>query len=98
MERAIMLSTLLEQSKETDVPDAFVLQNGKLLKVNMAAAGGQVLTKAGGLTPLGSKANIKVFREQCGRRPSEALGGELEQQSEGIPVSRYGVLACAELL
>ena len=32
-----------------------------------------------------------------GARP-EALGGELEQQSEGIPVSCHGVLACTELL
>ncbi|MFH1150272.1 MAG: AIM24 family protein [Actinomycetota bacterium] len=47
--RAITLAALLEQSKETDVPDAFVLQNGKLLKVNMAASGGQVLTKAGAM-------------------------------------------------
>ena len=33
-----------------------------------------------------------------GRRPSEPLGGELEQQSKGVPVGRYGVLACTELL
>lgn len=49
MERAIMLSTLLEEAKEVDVPDAFVLQNKKLLKVQMQAAGGQVLTKAGAM-------------------------------------------------
>jgi uncharacterized protein (AIM24 family) len=44
-----MLSTLLEEAKEVDVPDAFVLQNKKLLKVQMQAAGGQVLTKAGAM-------------------------------------------------
>lgn len=49
MQRAITLSSLLEESKEVDVPDAFILQNKKLLKVNMAAAGGQVLTKAGAM-------------------------------------------------
>lgn len=49
MKRAIMLANLLEEGKEVDVPDAFVLQNGKLLKVNMAAAGGQVLCKAGSM-------------------------------------------------
>src|SRR5450759_4073838 len=49
MERAIMLKNLLDQAKEVEVPDAFVLQNKKLLKVQMEAAGGQVLTKAGAL-------------------------------------------------
>lgn len=49
MQRAIMLSTLLEEAKEVDVPDAFVLQNKKLLKVQMQAAGGQVLAKAGSM-------------------------------------------------
>lgn len=49
MIRAIQLSALLEEARETDVPDAFVLQNKKLLKVNMAASGGQVLAKAGAM-------------------------------------------------
>lgn len=49
MKRAITLQTLLEQQKEVDVADAFILQNGKLLKVNMEASGGQVLTKAGAM-------------------------------------------------
>jgi len=49
MERAIMLKNLLDQAKEVEVPDAFVLQNKKLLKVQMEAAGGQVLTKAGAM-------------------------------------------------
>ena len=49
MERATNLSNLVEQSKEVEVPDAFVLQNKKLLKVNMAASGGQVLAKAGSM-------------------------------------------------
>ena len=49
MERAITLGGLLEQAKEVDVPDAFILQNRKLLKVNMDASGGQVLTKAGAM-------------------------------------------------
>jgi hypothetical protein len=47
---------------------------------------------------LPQEGNIKVFCEQCGRHPPEPLGGESEQQSERIPVSRYGVLAGAELL
>ncbi|MBU4174914.1 MAG: AIM24 family protein [Actinobacteria bacterium] len=49
MERAVQLSQLLEEGKEVEVEDAFVLQSKKLLKVNMAAAGGQVLTKAGAM-------------------------------------------------
>ena len=47
---------------------------------------------------LPQEGNIEVFDAQFRRRPSKALGGELEQQSEGIPVSRYGVLACTQLL
>jgi len=47
---------------------------------------------------LPQEGNIEVFHGQFGRRPSKTLGGELEQQTEGISVSRYGVLACAELL
>jgi uncharacterized protein (AIM24 family) len=58
MERAIMLSNLLEQSKEVEVEDAFVLQNKKLLKVNMAAAGGQVLTKAGAMVAYQGQMNF----------------------------------------
>jgi hypothetical protein len=46
---------------------------------------------------LPQEGNIEVLHEQFGRRPSETLGGELEQQAEGIPVSSYGVLACTEL-
>jgi uncharacterized protein (AIM24 family) len=49
MQRAIMLKNLLDEAKEVEVPDAFVLQNKKLLKVQMEAAGGQVLTKAGAM-------------------------------------------------
>jgi len=49
MDRAIQLSSLLEQSKEVEVEDAFILQNKKLLKVQMEASGGQVLCKAGAM-------------------------------------------------
>jgi len=49
MERATNLQNLVQQSQEVDVPDAFVLQNKKLLKVNMDACGGTVLTKAGSM-------------------------------------------------
>ncbi len=40
MKRAITLENLLTEAKEVDAPDAFILQNKKLLKVNMEASGG----------------------------------------------------------
>ncbi len=43
------LDQLYKASLETDTPDAFSLQNKKLLKVNMQASGGQVLCKAGSM-------------------------------------------------
>ncbi len=43
------LDQLYKSSLETDTPDAFSLQNKKLLKVNMQASGGQVLCKAGSM-------------------------------------------------
>lgn len=76
MERAIMLSTLLEQSKETDVPDAFVLQNGKLLKVNMAAAGGQVLTKAGAMIAYQGQMNFARKGGGAGKWLKKQVSGE----------------------
>ena len=76
MERAIMLSTLLEQSKETDVPDAFVLQNGKLLKVNMAAAGGQVLTKAGAMIAYQGQMNFAKKGGGAGKWLKKQVSGE----------------------
>ncbi len=47
--RATSLAALVAESKETDIPDAFVLQHKKLLKVNMAASGGQVMAKNGAM-------------------------------------------------
>jgi len=47
---------------------------------------------------LPQEGNIEVFDAQFRRRSSKARGGELKQQSEGIPVSCYGILACTKLL
>ena len=44
-----MLTNLLNESREVEVQDAFILQNKKLLKVQMEASGGQVLCKAGSM-------------------------------------------------
>ncbi len=49
MEKAMRLNQLLEQGREVETPDAFVLQNKKLLKVNMASARGKVMAKAGSM-------------------------------------------------
>jgi uncharacterized protein (AIM24 family) len=43
------LAGLVQDSLEVESPDAFSLQNKKLLRVNMAACGGQVLAKAGSM-------------------------------------------------
>jgi uncharacterized protein (AIM24 family) len=43
------LSALFAASKEKESPNAFVLQNKKLLKVNMTACGGYVMAKAGSM-------------------------------------------------
>ncbi len=87
MERAIMLSTLLEQSRETDIPDAFVLQNGKLLKVNMAAAGGQVLTKAGAMIAYQGQMNFAKKGGGAGKWLKKQVSGEqftlMEVNGEG---------------
>ncbi len=47
--RATTLAALVNESREVDLPDAFVLQHKKLLKVNMAASGGQVIAKVGSM-------------------------------------------------
>jgi hypothetical protein len=47
---------------------------------------------------LPQEANIEVFHEQFRRCPSQPLRCKLEQQSKGVPVSRYGVLARTELV
>ncbi len=43
------LAALVQESLEVESPNAFNLQNKKLLRVNMAASGGSVLAKAGSM-------------------------------------------------
>jgi uncharacterized protein (AIM24 family) len=43
------LAALVQESIEVESPNAFNLQNKKLLRVNMAASGGQVLAKSGAM-------------------------------------------------
>ena len=76
MQRAIQLSTLLEEAMETDVPDAFVLQNKKLLKVNMTASGGQVLTKAGAMIAYQGQMNFAKKGGGAGKWLKKQVSGE----------------------
>ena len=76
MQRAIQLSTLLEEARETDVPDAFVLQNKKLLKVNMTASGGQVLTKAGAMIAYQGQMNFAKKGGGAGKWLKKQVSGE----------------------
>jgi uncharacterized protein (AIM24 family) len=46
---ATSLAGLVQESLEVESPNAFNLQNKKLLRVNMAACGGQVLAKTGSM-------------------------------------------------
>lgn len=76
MKRAITLQALLEQEQEVDVPDAFILQNGKLLKVNMQASGGQVLTKAGAMIAYQGQMNFARKGGGAGKWIKKAVSGE----------------------
>ena len=49
------------------------------------------------LEELPQEGNVEIFDEQFGG-PPEVLTAELEQESKGISVSRYGILARTELL
>jgi hypothetical protein len=50
------------------------------------------------LKKLPQEGNVEIFDEQFGRRPPEVLTAKSKQSSKGISVSRYGILACPELL
>jgi len=76
MERAITLQSLLESHKETETPDAFVLQNAKLLKVNMQASGGQVLTKAGAMIAYQGQMNFARKGGGAAKWVKKAVSGE----------------------
>lgn len=93
MQRAIMLQDLLNEAKEVDVPDAFVLQNKKLLKINMAACGGQVLTKAGAMIAYQGQMTFSKQSSSVDKWVKKKLSGEDFALSE---VSGQGDLFCAD--
>ncbi len=76
MERAIMLANLLDEAKEVEVPDAFVLQNKKLLKVQMQAAGGQVLAKAGAMIAYQGQVSFARKGGGAGKWLKKQISGE----------------------
>jgi len=76
MQRAITLQALLDSQKEVDVPDAFILQNGKLLKVQMEASGGQVLTKAGSMVAYQGQMNFARKGGGAAKWVKKAVSGE----------------------
>ena len=74
---ATSLASLVEESKEVEVPDAFSLQSKKLLRVNMAACGGQVLTKVGSMVAY--QGQISFTRQGSGgaaKWVKKAISGE----------------------
>jgi uncharacterized protein (AIM24 family) len=93
MERAIQLSNLLEQSKEVEVQDAFVLQNKKLLKVNMDASGGQVLTKAGAMIAYQGQMTFARKGTGAAKWIKKQISGE---EFTLMEVSGSGDLFCAD--
>jgi uncharacterized protein (AIM24 family) len=93
MERATQLSALLEEAKEVDVPDAFILQNKKLLKVNMDACGGQVLTKAGAMIAYQGQMNFARKGGGAGKWIKKQISGE---EFTLMEVTGSGDLFCAD--
>lgn len=71
------LASLVKQSMEVESPDAFSLQNKKLLRVNMEACGGQVLAKAGSM--IAYQGRISFTRQGSGgvdKWVKKAISGE----------------------
>lgn len=71
------LAGLVAESKEVEVPDAFSLQSKKLLRVSMAACGGQVLTKVGSMVAY--QGQISFSRQGSGgaaKWVKKAISGE----------------------
>ncbi len=71
------LAALVKDSLEVESPNAFNLQNKKLLRVNMAASGGQVLAKAGSM--IAYQGQISFSRQGSGgaaKWVKKAVSGE----------------------
>jgi uncharacterized protein (AIM24 family) len=71
------LGSLVQESMEVESPNAFNLQNKKLLRVNMAASGGQVLAKNGSM--IAYQGQINFSRQGSGgaaKWVKKAVSGE----------------------
>ncbi len=74
--RATSLAALVAESRETDIPDAFVLQHKKLLKVNMGASGGQVMAKNGAMIAYQGQMNFSRASSGVDKWIKKKISGE----------------------
>jgi uncharacterized protein (AIM24 family) len=73
---ATSLGALYQESIEVNMPDAFVLQNKKLLKVNMQASGGQVLAKNGAMIAYQGQMNFTRASSGMDKWIKKKISGE----------------------
>ena len=74
--RATSLAALVNASREVDLPDAFMLQHKKLLKVNMAASGGQVIAKVGSMVAYQGRMNFQRMSSGAQQWLKKKISGE----------------------
>lgn len=78
------LASLVEESQEVEVQDAFSLQSKKLLRVNMAACGGQVLTKVGSMVAYQGQINFT----------RQGSGGAAKWVKKAISGESFSLMLC----
>lgn len=81
---ATSLACLMEKSQEVETPDAFSLQSKKLLRVNMAACGGQVLTKVGSMVAYQGQINFT----------RQGSGGAAKWVKKAISGEAFSLMLC----
>jgi uncharacterized protein (AIM24 family) len=81
---ATSLSGLVQESLEVESQDAFNLQSKKLLRVNMAACGGQVLTKVGSMV---------AYQGQIGFT-RQGSGGAAKWVKKAISGEAFSLMLC----
>ncbi len=91
--RATSLAALVRESKEVNLPDAFMLQHKKLLKVNMAASGGQVIAKVGSMVAYQGRMNFQRMSSGAQQWLKKKISGE---QFELMQVTGEGDLFLAD--
>ncbi len=91
--RATSLAALVSESREVDLPDAFMLQHKKLLKVNMAASGGQVIAKVGSMVAYQGQMNFSRMSTGAQQWLKKKISGE---QFDLMQVTGQGDLFLAD--